>query len=157
MHKNIKDTALKNFQFKILHRIMPTNKLLYQMKIINYNCCSFCFMYTETLEHFFYECVTIRNIWLRIFDELKLGDRFNSLTFDLETVLFGYDNFNDNYISGINTFIILFKKYIFKCKDDKINISFESAKFYLKYQSRIQKSVFKNADLEWAFLDNWLM
>ena len=52
--------------------------------------------------------------------------------------------------------VILVKKYIFDCKQKERAISFESAKHYLKYHCKIQKSVCKSANREWGFLDAWL-
>ncbi len=156
LHLQVKNTSLKNFQFKLLHRILPTNKLLYQMKIINYNSCHFCHTHIESLEHFFFGCMIIRNIWLQLFDELKLKDKFENIEVNLETILFGYKNENNNFLTGINTFIILVKYYIFHSKNENKNVTFEAAKYYLKHQCKINKMVTKNAEQEWAFLDQWL-
>ena len=125
------------------------------MNIINYNCCYICATYIETLEHMFFECTEIRNLWIRIFQDLRLEEKFENLKLNKRTVLLGYNN-EDNFISGINIFIVLVKKYIFDCKQKGRAISFESAKYYLKYQCKIQKSVSKNANREWGFLDAWL-
>ena len=151
-----KDSALKNFQFKILHQILPTNKLLYKMKIINYNSCYICSTHIESLEHMFYECIDIKNVWFRIFQDLNLREKFENLALNLDTVLFGYKNSHIKHLKGLNIFLILTKKYIFDCKQNDKKVSFEGAKFYLKNQCKIQKSVSKNADREWGFIDAWL-
>ena len=46
------DTVLRSFQYKILHRILPTNNYLF----INSNLCDFWSISIETIEHIFWEC-----------------------------------------------------------------------------------------------------
>ena len=133
---------------------MPTNRSLYKMKIINYNSCSFCHMYVETLEHFFFECNIIRNIWLKLFEELDIKNKFDDISVNQENILLGYSH-NSKFTSGINTFIVLVKYFIFSCKQQNKNVCYESVKNYLKYQCKIHKSIAKNADREWAFIDQW--
>ena len=156
LHEYVKDTSLKIFQYKILYRILPTNKLLYKMKIINYNCCYICRTHVETLEHMFFNCTEIKNLWFKIFDELKLKDKFENIKCDLQTILFGYKCNNNDFISGINIFILLVKLYIFNCKNNENTISFIAAKCFLKYRCGIQKSISKNVNREWAFIDDWM-
>ena len=47
------DSKTRNFQFKILHRIIATNDFLYKVDIIDNNLCTFCDLEIETLEHLF--------------------------------------------------------------------------------------------------------
>ena len=47
------DNKTKDLQYKIIMRFVPTNKLLYNMKKVNSQTCSFCHVETETIEHLF--------------------------------------------------------------------------------------------------------
>ena len=58
-----KDTKFRCFQYKLLHRILPTNKFLYQIRYIDYSTCSFCNSSTETINHLFFECPQICKLW----------------------------------------------------------------------------------------------
>ena len=69
-----KDNKIKELQYKILHRYIPTNKLLFQMGKVTSNKCTFCEMHTETIEHLFFECHFVRNIWFEIEHRLYLID-----------------------------------------------------------------------------------
>ena len=80
----------------------------------------------------------------------------NSIICNINTVILGYKNNNDSFLSGINIFIVLVKKYIFDCKQNERILHFEGLKRYLKYHCKIQKSVSNNANREWGFLDAWL-
>jgi len=156
LHKHLRDSYLKAFQYKILHRILPTNKLLFKMKLSNTSVCYFCNTYTETLEHFFWDCILTKNIWLGINENLRLVETIENFKLNKETVLFGFDN-NTKFISGINIFITLIKSYIFKCKSNSLELSFEGAKFFLIYHCKIHINLTaRDADREWAFLGDWL-
>jgi len=50
------DTTLRKFQYKIVMRILPTNKLLYKFKYVKSNLCDFCNCQTKTIEHLLWEC-----------------------------------------------------------------------------------------------------
>lgn len=52
----VSEAKLRYFQFKFLHRIIATNKLLYLMKKNDSDLCSFFGTAVETLEHLFWEC-----------------------------------------------------------------------------------------------------
>ena len=58
-----KSSNLRNFQFKLLHRKIPTNKFLYTIKVINNNLCTFCKKDIETLTHIFWTCEIAQNVW----------------------------------------------------------------------------------------------
>ena len=54
--KCTKSTKLINFQYRLLHRILPTNLFLTKIKIKQDPNCSFCHNYHEYLIHFFWGC-----------------------------------------------------------------------------------------------------
>ena len=56
-YKATDETKLRYFQFKLIHRFLPTNTLLYKYKIVNSKSCTFCDIYEETLEHLFFHCL----------------------------------------------------------------------------------------------------
>ena len=72
-----RDNILKEFQFKILHRYLPTNDLLFKMEKVNSRKCTFCNLYRETILHLFYELVNIPVEGIRLLDTvcLLLGKR----------------------------------------------------------------------------------
>merc|ERR1711973_448677 len=59
----MKSSKLKNFQFKLLHRRIPTNKFLYTIKVKDNNLCTFCKKDIETLIHMFWTCEIIQTFW----------------------------------------------------------------------------------------------
>ena len=63
------------FQYKILHRILATNKKLFQYKIIDSPSCSYCGLEDESIQHLFCECDLATTIWQDIIDWLKKQGR----------------------------------------------------------------------------------
>ena len=50
------ENKVKDLQYKIIHRCVTTNSMLYNMKIKAYNTCYWCHFQEETIEHLFVEC-----------------------------------------------------------------------------------------------------
>ena len=69
------DNRTKDLQYKILIRFAPTNYLLFKMKKITYQTCTFCMMEPETIEHLFFNCIHVKNIWLCVFNEWQMMRR----------------------------------------------------------------------------------
>ena len=107
------NSTLRTFQYKILHRIIATNRLLFKMNISPYDLCTFCFSHSESLEHIFWECNISKNMWLLVYEKMKLKDFVPDLIFDKKTILLGY--LGDNQLSkSINLFIAIIKYFIYK-------------------------------------------
>ena len=54
-----KETRLRVLQWKILHNIYLTNRLLCKMKVRDKQMCSYCHDVVDYTEHFFFDCPTI--------------------------------------------------------------------------------------------------
>ena len=48
------DAQLRTFQYKIIHRVLPTNKLICTYKVRTEPWCEKCYNIIETLEHLFH-------------------------------------------------------------------------------------------------------
>ena len=82
------DTKLREFQYKILNRILYTNKMLFKFKKVDSPLCGFCEKELETIQRLFFHCTKVCMFW----DELKVV--LNSLNilvrFDIKDVLLGF-------------------------------------------------------------------
>ncbi len=56
--KTVRDTKIRTFQFRLLHRIIPCNNWLHNIKIKERNICDFCSNVVD-LPHFFLHCSSI--------------------------------------------------------------------------------------------------
>ena len=57
------DTNLRNFQFKLLHHILPNNKLLHKMGIKNSALCNFCNQDEDSILHYLWGCHVAKRFW----------------------------------------------------------------------------------------------
>ena len=60
------DTYTRDFQYKILNRILFTNSKLFKLKLVESPLCSFCDKNEETLEHLFVFCEHSKAVWKEI-------------------------------------------------------------------------------------------
>ena len=63
-----KDTQLRWFQFRILHRLLPTGRYLYSRHLTETPMCDFCSHEEETLLHLFRECPAVQSFWSDVTD-----------------------------------------------------------------------------------------
>ena len=66
-----KSTKLQSLQYRILHRFIPTRRYLYIRNVTNSPQCAYCNS-EDTLEHFFYLCSNVKQIWKKIFRNLSI-------------------------------------------------------------------------------------
>ncbi len=153
--KYLKDVTLKAFQYKIIHRILPTNKLLFKMRESHYSLCHFCGFHQETLEHLFFECMTVKNLWFRAQDTFLIKEKFTNFKLDLKTVMLGFVD-PEERVMGINILLVLLKYYIFTTKLKGKELSFENARFYALNRIRTIRDTNLYDPEEWSFLRGWL-
>ena len=109
------DTRLRWFQTRILHRLIATQKFLYNCKIADSPQCVFCSEEIETIQHLFWQCKITNKFWMDVLSLLKVKCLHQDLTFTEELILFGIsDNVETNKI--IDLIVLHAKYYIFKCK-----------------------------------------
>ena len=63
--KATREIKLTMFQYKIIHRILPTNSLLHKMKKVASPSCPFCPSECQTLWHLFINCMHASSFWNR--------------------------------------------------------------------------------------------
>ena len=123
------DNSTKDVQYKILHRFLPTQFLLFKMKKINSPVCLYCYMSVDKLEHALFECHKIRSFWFEVFDAWNVLNDC-SINIDLGMVTFGYFTGDDKNIA-VNSLLMLGKKYIFSQKLKNCVISLQDFKRFI--------------------------
>ena len=116
------DNKIKDLQYKIIMRFTPTNNLLYKMKKICSPTCNFCNLETETIEHLFFDCTHVKDIWLFAFAEFQKLAGFHFVP-TLRSCILGIYDVNAENSRIINTIMLLVKMYIMKCKYETCDIS----------------------------------
>ena len=110
LQKCCKNSYLKNFQYKLLHRIIATNTFLHKINLVNTKLCTFCKNDDETIEHLFYECIHTQHLLYALFDFLK--EVFPTLDLEKKSFFLGYTN--EPLL--VNLLLIITKNYTYKCK-----------------------------------------
>ena len=124
-----KDTNLQWFQYRIIHRILGTNELLYKINYKDNPKCSFCNKNVESLEHLFWDCKIIFDMIHILFSNFKI--KLTRLQF-----LLGMQN-ADQYT---NLLLVIVKKYIYNCKMLGRKPSIEVAKRYIDYHFQLERN-----------------
>ena len=131
-----KDNYLRDFQFKILHRYLATNKLLKRYNISVNARCTFCELQNETIEHILFECNVTRHFW---FDFIQWWKQYSGETIilNLKDVLFGYQYQKPPKL--LNNIILQAKKFIYK---SKLHLTHPNIKrFYVEIQCKINEDL----------------
>ena len=139
------DNELRNFQYKYLTRIVPTNKTLFKYGIKNSNLCDFCNMNIETLSHLFWECPRVQEFWNNISKLLQSVEININLNF--ETISLGISENTQNQRHKIGNFIIIFsKRFLFRTKYLKEIPNYAMFKNCLLKRIKIEKIIAINKD-----------
>lgn len=130
----LSDTKIQYFQFRFLHRVLGTNKLLYYMNKVESPLCNFCHIETESVEHLFWSC-HITSSFLLDAEQLFFGRQFILTNRDF---FFGYNLVLDH---PMNFFILHCKYYLYICKQNEtlpsVNDFYYRMKFVMKVESCI--------------------
>ena len=106
-----------NFQYRFLHRILPTNSFLTEIGINQDPNCSFCRTTAKNLAHLFWHCPNVQTFW----PELGLKSLLIS-TLHLETTrmisffFLGLKSDTSKFSLQINFCFLLARHYIWGCR-----------------------------------------
>ena len=143
-------TKLREFQYKILNRILYTNDMLFKFKKVDSPLCYFCGKELETLEHLFFCCPKVHVFWNEVAVKLNShGITFKSL--DIKDILFGFfDARNHDSGGSLLNYIVLESKYfIYRTKLNKTSLSLKSFFERIKNTFQIERFIAtKNNKLE---------
>ncbi len=111
----IRETKIQTFPYKILHRVIPCNKWLYNIKIKTSETCDYC-KGIDDIPHFFLYCPKVKMFWDLILNWLENVSNLelkNSPILE-ECLIFGFPESNKivkEKIYVIN-FCIIYIKYV---------------------------------------------
>ena len=143
------DNKLKTFQYKFLHRILPTNTFLLRINKSPSSLCGFCSCNPETFEHLFWECQEIQVFWAEIHSYMQ--ERIPLFTYDRKKIFFGDSKYS--YIE--NLVIVIAKQFIFNSKCCDYKISIKGFINVLKVTESVEKKIAQKNDRMETYLDKW--
>ena len=106
-----RETALQSFHYRIIHRIVPCKKWLFNQKVINSPNCLKCNQIDDII-HYFVECREVKDFWKRLESWWNRTTGFD-IVCTTKHILFGvyYDNV---YYSHVNYVLLLAKWFIYR-------------------------------------------
>lgn len=141
--KTTRDNKLKQFYFKLLHRILVTNKELNRFGITNEVQCALCGE-NDSIEHAFLECqplITLYQKSLKWFNDLhKTNVKIGPIQMFLN-LLPPIPNLSNQQINCLRLLLLLAKQYSYVCKTLQKNA--DTAEFISKltFQLKVERKV----------------
>lgn len=109
-----RESKLRVFQFKFLHRRIATNDFLHKIGIKQTDSCSFCEEQKETLAHLFWACRHTQNFWKSIFEWISQNFKDLENVSPSLTLCFGLiDNVKDVLFHHL---LLIARYYIYNCR-----------------------------------------
>ena len=144
-----KSTKLVNFQFRFLHRILPTNLFLTKINIKQDPSCSFCTNHPENLIHLFWNCTIVATFWENLTEKLK---QVNLMTIDYSkhtTIYLGLRPDTSKLSLQLNFCFLLARYYIWSCRVNKKIPTLTTFLVSLKSQFRIESNNLDAVSKKW--------
>ena len=143
--QKIQDISLKWFQIRIIHRIIATNVVLKEMRVVDNDLCPFCKSERDSILHIFWHCEITRNFWLAFENWVKenCGNEYN-LKLSESLIIFGIAN-NIIVDDVFDLILLLAKQYIYSCRYNNVlpNIIAFKKKIIWRYKIERYNAVMK--------------
>ena len=114
--KVTKSTYLIEFQFKLLHKKLPTNSFLYKINIKDTENCSFCKTQKEEIIHLFWNCEHVTLLWNSIETMLK-QQNIVPINFSIDiAIALGLKQSLSKINFLLSSCFLVARNYIWKCR-----------------------------------------
>lgn len=144
------DFKLRWLGLQILHRILPTNRLLQIYGIIDDGNCTFCTC-SETLSHLFYDCPLSRQFWMCLKRKLNLSEHFC-----LFNVITGFVDVNEGQqIRTVKMLVLLGKQFLWSCRVKKIRPTYDGFRYQLENYLKVEKFIAVSTGKDSSFEEMW--
>ena len=148
--KCTRSTDLRWFQYRIIHHILPTNNFLYKINLSDSPLCRICNETIETLDHLFWYCKPVVEIWKNLGEWLK-SVQIN-VTFTIDKIILGIKGKNNN---PLNAIILLVKSIVYKHALRKQPFSFKCIQSQIRQYYDVTKYVYLSASEDDKFIKFW--
>ena len=109
-----RESKLRAFQFKFLHRKIAKNDFLYKIGIKQTDSCSFCEEQKETLVHLFWTCKYAQNFWKSMFKWISQNFKDLEIVSPSWSLCFGLtDDVKDLLFHHL---FLIARHYIYTCR-----------------------------------------
>ena len=146
-----KDTNFIWFHYRLLHRILPTQKYLYYMKLTNSPLCNFCNEEEDTFLHAFFECEHVNDFWNNVKDWVNQNTN-NDIHLSKSDIIFGKLGSHHN---ALNIILLICKTYIFRSARESNRLSLHEIKLKIQYYYQVEKKAFASKGKYRKFTKRW--
>ena len=109
------DSRSREFQFKVLHRYLATNKFLHKIGLVPSSLCTFCEREGESIEHLLIECDYSNKFWQDLINWFNMIDIKVEALSESDKIFGLWKREGDFYL--LNHFLILAKQHIYSCRN----------------------------------------
>ena len=134
------DTNIRMVQYKILNNILCLNQRLYRMNLVESPLCSLCKREVESISHLFLKCEFSTRLWEETHRWCSPAITLPQLTEKI--VYLGWLS-NDPQIILINHILLLYKYFLYCKRNERVKVSFNAFKFYIRYIVKTEESIAK--------------
>ena len=106
-----KEIKLKEFNFKVLHGILPCNKNLKQWKIRTCDSCDVCGE-VQTIEHLLWNCRYVRSLW-------KIVESVLDIRLNFDMILGINNSCKESYVLTLVSFLV-YKEWLLLSLENKL-------------------------------------
>ena len=155
--KVTKENKLRWFQYRILHRQIPTQKYLFVRKLVDNPTCIFCGEEEDSVQHLMWRCPVSQNFWTELTSLLsEVCQNCRSLTLSELYIIFGVNSHDNNTDKVLDLIILLGKFHLYKCKLQNSLPNIMHFKNIIKIRYYIEKYNSRINDTEPDFENIWL-
>ena len=116
--KSSGDIKLRDFSFRLLHKILITKKELLKFRVANDEMCIFC-TYSDSIAHTFLDCIMTSSFYSEALMWFNQVNNCNIALTNLQIVFNDIPHFEqlaDYQTRRLHLFVILLKQYVYSCK-----------------------------------------
>ena len=111
---DIKEIKLREFNFKVIHNILPCNQNLNKWKIIQNDKCDIC-EEVQTIKHLLFDCISVKQLWQKV-------EGMTQCNITYHEVICGFgENLFANYVTNITAYIV-YKDWLIHSLENKKRI-----------------------------------
>lgn len=135
-------TKFRDFQYRLLCGIIPTNRLLFLWRLTDSDMCSFCEHETEDEIHLFSDCVKIQNLWNSIKNFIVNNERNNvsqELVWSSKNIIFS--TVHPRADNVINFIVTITKQYIFRVRCTKSVLNYQHLEDYIEQIYQLENNI----------------
>ena len=127
----------RSFQFRLLHRGLLTNVILYKWNIVESPMCTYCQKEPETILHLFTGCSIIKGMWLEI--KYFMNENYAVKMSSLEPLSIIFNKVSANMLA--NFVCLLFKQYIYRQRCLQKDLSLHEFKSMVHKTENLEKYI----------------